>query len=479
MNRIKLFIENFYIYGFIAIVQKLVPVILLPVITHLLPNSSDFGVYDTFTTMVLFLSGIVTLGVYNSLFREFFDMDTQEHKYNVTRTATVISFTNTVIVCVGILCCMKYLNFIFPKDANHIIIAFMLVTALSIYVVTDILRIIIRVKNQRKVALISGLLGASLEKIIAVGLILIGFSFYGLIFAGIVANIFVLTYLWKINGVYLKNGNFDRELAIKMLKFGLPLVPVIITFWVNNSMNRFFILYFFGFSAEGFSQVGIFGVGARLALISNFIHGAMSAGWGYFLYSVMNHEDFKEMMSKLFCLMVAACSVFYFVLFLLKDIIFNLLFSGEYVKGVVVFPYLLMAPLFLVFTTILEGNVYVKRKTYYSTIIYGIGCVVNICLCLILIPKHGIVGAAIGTCAGFFTSFLLYFIVSVVIKKYIVLDISGKFLILSFITLFVFVNYFGLNYLTVLLIICYIITIFFLYFKQGLIIYKRWRGKNT
>lgn len=45
MSRKKLFIENIFAYGFINIINMIVPFLLLPVITRMLPNTSDYGIY--------------------------------------------------------------------------------------------------------------------------------------------------------------------------------------------------------------------------------------------------------------------------------------------------------------------------------------------------------------------------------------------------------------------------------------------------
>ena len=42
MNKFKLFIENFLIYGLGGIICKIVPLIMVPIVTRIMPNSSVF-----------------------------------------------------------------------------------------------------------------------------------------------------------------------------------------------------------------------------------------------------------------------------------------------------------------------------------------------------------------------------------------------------------------------------------------------------
>ena len=75
MSRAKLFLENFFPYGFINVLNKVVPLLLLPVVTRLLPDTSSFGIFDMFNVIVGFASPLAILGLYDAMFREFFEKD--------------------------------------------------------------------------------------------------------------------------------------------------------------------------------------------------------------------------------------------------------------------------------------------------------------------------------------------------------------------------------------------------------------------
>ena len=52
MSKAKLFIENFLVYGLGGIVSKIIPLIMVPIVTRLMPSTEYFGLSD--------LSGIMT-----------------------------------------------------------------------------------------------------------------------------------------------------------------------------------------------------------------------------------------------------------------------------------------------------------------------------------------------------------------------------------------------------------------------------------
>ena len=87
MNKLKLFISNFLIYGLGSIAGKLIPFIMLPVITRLMPEAKYFGLNELVVTFVSFGSAIAILGMYDAVFRMFFDDDSEDFKKRVCSTA--------------------------------------------------------------------------------------------------------------------------------------------------------------------------------------------------------------------------------------------------------------------------------------------------------------------------------------------------------------------------------------------------------
>ena len=58
MNKFRLFIGNFLVYGLGGVVSKIIPLLMLPVITRLMPDSTYFGISDLSNTVVSFASAL-------------------------------------------------------------------------------------------------------------------------------------------------------------------------------------------------------------------------------------------------------------------------------------------------------------------------------------------------------------------------------------------------------------------------------------
>ena len=62
MSKIKLFIDNFLIYGLGSIISNIIPFVMIPIITRLMPSTDYFGISDLSNTVVQFGSAFAIMG---------------------------------------------------------------------------------------------------------------------------------------------------------------------------------------------------------------------------------------------------------------------------------------------------------------------------------------------------------------------------------------------------------------------------------
>ena len=98
MGRFKLFLENILVYGVGGVISKAVPLLMLPVITRLMPDTFYFGLNDISTTVVSFGSAIAVMGMYDAMFRLFFDKDDEDYRKIICSTTLAFTAFMSVIV---------------------------------------------------------------------------------------------------------------------------------------------------------------------------------------------------------------------------------------------------------------------------------------------------------------------------------------------------------------------------------------------
>ncbi len=72
MSKLKLFAENFFAYGLGGVISKAIPLVMIPVVTWIMPNTDYFGISDLSNTVVGIGSAIAIMGMYDAMYRLFF-----------------------------------------------------------------------------------------------------------------------------------------------------------------------------------------------------------------------------------------------------------------------------------------------------------------------------------------------------------------------------------------------------------------------
>lgn len=448
MNRFELFIENFLVYGLGGVIGKMLPFLILPVITRLLPNSYYMGLNDMSKTILSFAQAFAIVGMYDAMFRMFFEKDDLDYKKDIcSSTLTFVLLTSFIVFL--ILCIFsESIAQMFFENVNYK--PLVLVTALSVLFgsTNSIIAAPTRMENKRKVFLFTNFLLPAVSYSIAVFLLLRGEYVYALPVGNLLAAVslelifLVLNYRW----FSIKRVRWDY---IKiMLKIGLPLLPNFLIYWIFNSCDRIMISNILGIGA-----VGIYAVGAKFGQISQLIYTAFAGGWQYFAFYTMNDEDQVKLTSKVFEYLGTIALLASSGVMILVKILFFPLFGSAYKEAAVIVPYLFMAPLAQMLFQIVANQFLVVKKTLPSSIVLLTGAVVNIVLNTFLIPKFGIEGAAFSTLFGYVFSTA---ITVIVLQRMKLFQLPKRFLLIlgSYIICFITMRFFCGNMGTSFAIVC-------------------------
>ncbi|MDU7710141.1 MAG: oligosaccharide flippase family protein [Clostridium sp.] len=418
MSRLKLFIENFLVYGLGGMISKIVPFIMLPIVTRLMPNTFYFGLNDISTVIVSFGQALAIIGMYDALFRLFFEKGEQEYKKEICSTALTFTLITSAIIFVAMILLRKPMASLFFSDRKYANLLCLSAMSILIGATNSIVSAPTRMQNKRKVFLITNTLSPVISYSISIPLLLKGYYIIALPLASILAalsveSIFaVLNHNWfsfKINRKYLKD----------MLIIALPLVPNFLVYWIFNSSDRLMISKLIGTEWNG-----IYAVGAKIGQISQLIYTAFAGGWQFFAFSTMKDDDQVKMTSNIFEYLGIITFSSGMIMASLSEIVFKLLFSEEYLSGYIVMPYLFVAPLLLMLYQVVVNQFLVIKKTWPSVIILAIGAITNVVINALLIPMIGIEGAAIGTFLGYVAAIIG---VIIVLSKMKLVCISGRF----------------------------------------------------
>ena len=155
MNKFRLFIENFLVYGLGGIISKIIPLLMIPLITRIMPTSQYFGLYDLYNTVVSFASAIAVFGMYDAMYRMFFDNDNLKYKQSVCSTAFYFSLIISVIVCVLLFSFKEYIAIYFFGDEKYIFLVYYCGISTLVGATNSLISAPTRMENKRKIFLIT------------------------------------------------------------------------------------------------------------------------------------------------------------------------------------------------------------------------------------------------------------------------------------------------------------------------------------
>lgn len=427
LNKFNLFVKNFLVYGLGGVIVKVIPLIMVPIVTRLMPSSEYYGLNDLSTTIVSFASALAIMGMYDGMYRMFFEKDETDYKKDITSTTLIFVLISSAIVFFIMLLFKNVIAQLFFKDEKYAYLVYISAIATFVGASNGIISAPTRMENKTKIFLITNTISPIISYTISIPLLLNGHYIIALPIANLISVLVLEIAFGIINRKWFSFNRFNSKYLKQILAIAIPLLPNFLVYWVFNSSDKLMITNIISVGAAG-----IYSVGAKLGNASQLIYTAFAGGWQYFAFSTMKEKDQVKSNSSVFEYLGVISFAFSMFVFALAKPIYELLFVGEYVEGFIVAPYLFLAPLLQMLFQIAANQFIVVRKTWPNLLILSTGAIINVVINVFLIPVFGIEGAAIATLLGYVISDIICVFVLCKMKLMI---ISTKFVVASILML--------------------------------------------
>ena len=415
MNKLKLFIENFLVYGLGGVISKIVPLIMVPIVTRLMPSSDYYGLSDLSNTVVQFASALAIMGMYDAMYRMFFEKDDEEYKKSVCSTALVFTLFTSLAVFVVLVILKEQIAQCFFSDRKYAYIVYISAMATLVGATNSIISAPTRMQNKRKVFLITNTVSPLISYGISIPMLLAGYYTIALPLAAVISGVTMELTFAILNHSWFDPRKFDFSLLKQLLVIAIPLFPNFLIYWIFNSCDKVMITNMIGIGAAG-----IYSVGSKLGHASQLIYTAFAGGWQYFAFSTMKEDNQVKSNSMIFeylGIISFAATAFICVL---SYPIFQILFTEQYLSGYIIAPYLFLAPLLQMLFQVACNQFIVVKKTWPNMFILSMGAMANIAINYFLIPVLGIEGASLATLMGYAISDVICVIVLCKMKLMVV-----------------------------------------------------------
>lgn len=399
MDKLKLFIDNFLVYGVGGIISKIIPLIMVPIVTRIMPTTDYYGISDLSNTVVQFGSAIAIMGMYDAMYRMFFEKKELEYKKNVCSTALAFTICTSIVVFVMMVFMRKLIAERFFSDSKYAYVVYLSAMATLVSATNAIIAAPTRMQNKRKVYLVANTISPILSYSISIPLLLAGHYVIALPLASVISGITIEVAFGVMNHKWFQFKRFDKKLLKQMLTIAIPLVPNFLIYWLFNSCDKVMIT-----NLLGIGPAGIYSVGSKLGHCSQLIYTAFAGGWQFFAFSTMKDSNQVDSNSRIFEYLGIISFITTSFVCAWSYWIFKVLFKSEYLSGYVVAPYLFLAPLLQMLFQVAANQFLIVKKTWPNLFILMSGAILNVFINYFLIPIIGIEGAAIATMIGYIIS---------------------------------------------------------------------------
>ncbi len=402
----SILLKNSIIYAGTEVINKAVPFLLLPVITHYL-TPSDYGIVATYGAFIAILTVFIHISMAGAIQINFFKLSPDQLKIYVTNTLIILSATTFLAL-------LLLLLFYIPLSHKLDVPPFWLFTGIAIVFAklpTLINLILWQVKHQAKpygsYQILQMLSNTAIALILIVGF---GMNWQGQLIAQAISSILFgfISLAFIYHRGYLA-FQFNSSYIKDALKFGIPLIPHALSGWFKTGVDRIFLTAFIGTSATG-----LYSIGYQFGMIIGILAVAFNQAYAPYLYKRLesiDNDGKKELVKYTYLyfiiIVLSATALSYIAPWIITTFL-----EKRYSMSIQFIPWIAFAFAFNGMYFMVVNYVFYMKKTFPLAIVTFTSGLIHAILSYFLIKQNGAIGAAQATTISTFVTFIGVWILS-------------------------------------------------------------------
>lgn len=453
MGRYRYLLKNIGILTLGSFATKLLSFFLVPLYTNIL-TTAEYGTYDLFNTTIGVLLPILTMNIQDSVLR--FALDNQHSRTSIVSVGVRYLLIGSGITALGLAVnSILNLNGMLKEYAVFFFLMFFM-QALS-----GILLAYSRGTERVSDLAVSGVISSA----VAIGcnivfLVAFQWGLVGYFLANLSGSLVQCLYLiFRGGGVH--EVDFRRRYSRtekEMLAYCRPLIANSIAWWVNNTSDRYIVVFFCGLAENG-----IYAVGSKIPSILNLFQSIFSQAWAISVVKDFDPEDKSGFFTNTYktynCIMVILCSA----IIVADKMLARFLYAKDFYMAWRFVPWLTIAIVFGSASGYIGGIFAAIKQTKLSSRAAIVGAVTNVFLNLLLTPVMGAMGASVATTISYFAAWVFRYSYS---RRYIKMrinlrrDLAAYAILVAQAIVLCAVEQAGILYLTEIALFCVIAALY-------------------
>lgn len=415
MSEFRLIGQRLGLVALTNVIVSLSGLILLPILTKNL-SIEDYGLWILFNATITLVPNVVLLGLPFSLIRFLSPLSERKEIAEVFYSLSFVVGILSILVSTAIFLLSEVIgNLLFPG-------MMVLVTYFSIIIFFECMNnqffSFFRALQKIKIYSFFSIFKIILSICLICFFILQGQGIIGAVIALGITNA-VLSLLMMVGIVHLIGLQIPtfHDLT-SFLMYGIPTISANVSYWLMQSIDRYFIGLFLGLSFVGYYSPG-YSLGNILLFFTAPFALILPSVLPQ-LYHLEKYEDIRKILQfsiKYFCLL-SIPSIF--GLTILSQSLLNILTTPAISQqGYVVTPLILISCFFFGLYTIVSQILFLTKKTQVIGIVWMVSAGINIITNVVFIHYFGILGAGISAIASFF---ILFLVISIFSSRYLKIE---------------------------------------------------------
>lgn len=386
------------IYGFGAVLAKGIAFFTLPVYTRIF-SPADYGVIEMMATITSLLSSVLVMGMDSAQSFYFFEQKDHGLKAQAVVVSSILQWRllwGTVIVGAALCGAPLWNRWFFNGELGFLFFAAAFFGALLAQVLSqsvEIFRLLYRPWSYISVTLGQTLLNVAFALFL---IVVLRSGIVGFFVGSAIASFLLACWSWSRVREYVDFSRLHTVWWPRLLRFGAPLLPGGLAFYVMSTADRWFIQHY-----HDATELGLYAIASKFALLMALLIETFRKAWWPIAMDAMHSEDGPQtfrMIARLFMGVGIAgiIALTFIVPWLLRLLTTPGYFSAWRMTGVLAWQ-----SLFYGFFLVGSAGIWKAEKTWITSLLMISSALVNILLNYLLVPPYAGLGAALATAVTF------------------------------------------------------------------------------
>ena len=418
MSKYTKLIKNTRLFAISSFGSKILTFLILPLYSFVL-TTTEFGIVDIYLTSLNLLLPVVSLSIFDAVFRFVIDAETSKKKLEFFQTGITFSLLCTFISSLVTLTVSLIL-----KDQLVNIWLFWVLLIFQMFI--SCLQQFVRAIDSVKIYSVSSVLYTFSYLICnIILLVLLKYGVTGYLLSYVFAGIITSSYLIIASQSKIKQlGKFRLSLRHlkSMLRYCIPLTPNAILRWVMNTINRWFILYHCGMSSNG-----LYAFASKIPTMLSMLTGIFFQAWQLSAIDETKEKD-RSFSNQVYSAITIVCFIVTTLILVFTRPMLEMFTEQSYWTAAEYIPFLLLGVVFQIYASF-YGTIYIAyKKTWAILVTSAVGAVISIIGNALFVPLYGVQAACITTMISYF---FVWVIRVVDTRRICIIEINKPFVVSS------------------------------------------------